>query len=279
MTVFEDIKREIPPLIRGLSFDGSLGLIIHTLGPGPSALVLPSPSKGDSMKETAKAWQTLFDEYVKKERVYPATVGVGELRYGLGTNYDEAVRGEGVSKLPTLPPALTRSDVVRDKVAVVTGGAQGFGEGMVRSLVDHGAFVYVADLNREGAQALASELNYDAMITVAKAVEVNVTDEASVQAMMDTVVSEVGGVDLFISNAGVLRAGSVKTMSLKDFAFVTDVDYTGFFICTKFASRTMAFQNIPSGAYYTDIVTISSKSGLEGSNKNGAYAGDRKSVV
>lgn len=279
MTVFEDIKREIPPLIRGLSFDGSLGLIIHTLGPGPSALVLPSPSKGDSMKETAKAWQTLFDEYVKKERVYPATIGVGELRYGLGTNYDEAVRGEGVSKLPTLPPALTRSDVVRDKVAVVTGGAQGFGEGMVRSLVDHGAFVYVADLNREGAQALASELNYDAMITVAKAVEVNVTDEASVQAMMDTVVSEVGGVDLFISNAGVLKAGSVKTMSLKDFAFVTDVDYTGFFICTKFASRTMAIQNIPSGAYYTDIVTISSKSGLEGSNKNGAYAGAKFGTI
>lgn len=279
MTVFEDIKREIPPLIRGLSFDGSLGLIIHTLGPGPSALVLPSPSKGDSMKETAKAWQTLFDEYVKKERVYPATIGVGELRYGLGTNYDEAVRGEGVSKLPTLPPALTRSDVVRDKVAVVTGGAQGFGEGMVRSLVDHGALVYVADLNREGAQALASELNYDAMITVAKAVEVNVTDEASVQAMMDTVVSEVGGVDLFISNAGVLRAGSVKTMSLKDFAFVTDVDYTGFFICTKFASRTMAIQNIPSGAYYTDIVTISSKSGLEGSNKNGAYAGAKFGTI
>ena len=279
MTVFEDIKREIPPLIRGLSFDGSLGLIIHTLGPGPSALVLPSPSKGDSMKETAKAWQTLFDEYVKKERVYPATVGVGELRYGLGTNYDEAVRGEGVSKLPTLPPALTRSDVVRDKVAVVTGGAQGFGEGMVRSLVDHGAFVYVADLNREGAETLASELNYDAMITVAKAVEVNVTDEASVQAMMDTVISEVGGVDLFISNAGVLKAGSVKTMSLKDFAFVTDVDYTGFFICTKFASRTMAIQNIPSGAYYTDIVTISSKSGLEGSNKNGAYAGAKFGTI
>ena len=184
-----------------------------------------------------------------------------------------------MSKLPTLPPSLTRSDVVRDKVAVVTGGAQGFGEGMVRSLVDHGAFVYVADLNREGAQALASELNYDAMITVAKAVEVNVTDEASVQAMMDTVVSEVGGVDLFISNAGVLRAGSVKTMSLKDFAFVTDVDYTGFFICTKFASRTMAIQNIPSGAYYTDIVTISSKSGLEGSNKNGAYAGAKFGTI
>ena len=279
MTVFEELKREIPPLIRGLSYDGSLGLIVHTLEAGPSALRLPEPAAGDSMKEVAATWQTLFDEYVKKERVYPSTIAVGELRYGLGTNYDEACRGEGVSKLPTLPPTLSRNDVVRDKVVVVTGGAQGFGEGMVRSLVEQGAFVYVADMNSEGAVKLAEELNYEAVITVAKAVTVNVTDEASVQAMIDTIIEEVGGIDLFISNAGVLRAGSVKTMSLKDFAFVTDVDYTGFFICTKFASQVMAIQNIPSNAYFSDIVTISSKSGLEGSNKNGAYAGAKFGTI
>ncbi len=78
---------------------------------------------------------------------------------------------------------------------------------------------------------------------------------------------------MFISNAGVLKAGSVKEMSLKDFQFVTSVDYTGFFICTKFASPLLALQNKATGRYYTDIIGISSKSGLEGSNKNGAYAG------
>lgn len=47
--------------------------------------------------------------------------------------------------------------------------------------------------------------------------------------MIGEIVKDCGGLDVFISNAGVLKAGSVKDMSLKDFAFVTDVDYTGFF--------------------------------------------------
>ncbi len=97
---------------------------------------------------------------------------------------------------------------------------------------------------------------------------------------MNQVAEGTGGLDLFVSNAGVLRAGSVKVMELKDFQFVTNVDYTGFFICTKFASRLMALQNIPpSASYFTDIIAISSKSGLEGSNKNGAYAGAKFGTI
>jgi sorbitol-6-phosphate 2-dehydrogenase len=202
-----------------------------------------------------------------------------DLQYGLGTNYDEAFRAEGVSLLPTLPPSISRADVVRDKIALVTGGAQGFGEGMVRSLVEHGAFVYIADMNADGARKLSDELNWEACITVSKPITVNVTDETSVEAMMNQVAEETGGLDLFVSNAGVLRAGSVKVMDLKDFQFVTNVDYTGFFICTKFASRLMALQNIPSASYFTDIIAISSKSGLEGSNKNGAYAGAKFGTI
>ena len=162
---------------------------------------------------------------------------------------------------------------MKDKVALVTGGAQGFGEGMVRQLAAAGAYVYIADMNVAGAEALASSLNGELGSTRAFALQVNVTDEASVEAMIDAVARTTGGVDIFVSNAGVLKAGSVKEMTLKDFQFVTDVDYTGFFICTKFASRLMAVQNAPTGKYFSDIIGISSKSGLEGSNKNGAYAG------
>lgn len=279
MPTFTDLTKEIPPILRGLTFDGALGLIVHRQGKGKGVLMLEEPKVGDSMKDVAQKWQQSFDEYLAKERIYPPTIQVGAICYSLGTNYDEAVRAEGVSKLATLKPTYSRSDVVRDHVVVVTGGAQGFGEGMVRSFVANGAFVYIADMNEAGAQKLADELNYEAVITVAKAVKVNVTDEASVEAMIDTIIGEVGGIDLFISNAGVLRAGSVKTMSLADFQFVTDVDYTGFFICTKFASSVMAHQNIPSGRYFTDIVAISSKSGLEGSNKNGAYAGAKFGTI
>ncbi len=159
------------------------------------------------------------------------------------------------------------------KVSVVTGGAQGFGEGLVRDLIAAGSTVFIADLNLDGAKKLANELNTKKQQTLAYAVPVNVADEESVEKMVEEIALTVGGIDVFISNAGVLKAGSVKEMSLKDFDFVTSVDYTGYFICTKFVSLLMAEQNKFTNDYLTDIIQINSKSGLQGSNKNGAYAG------
>ena len=91
--------------------------------------------------------------------------------------------------------------------------------------------------------------------------------------MIESIVDECGGLDLFISNAGVLKAGSVKSISLDDFNFVTSIDYTGFFLCTKYAAEAMSIQNKYTGHQFSDIIQINSKSGLSGSNKNGAYAG------
>nr|WP_319472667.1 SDR family NAD(P)-dependent oxidoreductase [uncultured Sphaerochaeta sp.] len=280
-TFTEQINFEIPPVLRGLTFDGQKGLFIHRVTGKKVDLSLPSPQEFASIEEASEAWKKLLDAYTSERKVFPSVIEIAgmDLQYGLGTNYDEALRAEGVSMLPTLSPTFSRADVVRDKVVLVTGGAQGFGEGMVRSLVEHGAFVYIADMNADGAKKLSDELNWEACITVSKPLTVNVTDEKSVEAMMNQVAEETGGLDLFVSNAGVLRAGSVKLMELKDFQFVTNVDYTGFFICTKFASRLMALQNIPSASYFTDIIAISSKSGLEGSNKNGAYAGAKFGTI
>lgn len=277
----EKILQELPAVIRGLTFDGEKGLFVHTTEGKQAFLTLSSVEEGDDVHATSKRWKAELSTYCSKKDLYPAVIGIEgrSIQFGLGTNYDEAVRSEGVSCIASLPPSQKRDDVVRDKIALVTGGAQGFGEGMVRSLSELGAFVYIADMNQKGAEDLAASLNYVACITVAKALYVNVTDEASVEAMMAQVVKETGGLDLFVSNAGVLRAGSVKSMSLKDFQFVTSVDYTGFFLCSKHASIVMALQNIPSEAYFTDLIAISSKSGLEGSNKNGAYAGAKFGTI
>ncbi|NCC66391.1 MAG: SDR family NAD(P)-dependent oxidoreductase, partial [Spirochaetia bacterium] len=213
MTFTDRLAYEIPPLVRGLTFDGQKGLFVHAVTGKKVDLMLNPVS--ESMEETVVQWKRLLDAYTEERRVYPAVIGIGEtdFTYGLGTNYDEAVRAEGVSALPVLPPSDSRSDVVRDKIVLVTGGAQGFGEGMVRSLVEQGSFVYIADMNEQGAKKLADELNYEACITVAKSLAVNVTDETSVEAMMDQVALETGSLDVFVSNAGVLRAGSVKAMS------------------------------------------------------------------
>jgi len=168
-----------------------------------------------------------------------------------------------------------RALVVKNKISLVTGGAQGIGEEIVRNLVASGAIVFIADLNLEGAQKLADAINAEEGRTAALAIKVNVCDEASVEAMFKTIAETSGGLDLCVSNAGVLKAGSVLEQPLADFKFVTDINYTGFFIICKYAGRLLRTQHLTAPDWKTDIVQINSKSGLEGSNKNGAYAGGK----
>jgi sorbitol-6-phosphate 2-dehydrogenase len=168
-----------------------------------------------------------------------------------------------------------RAGVLKNKIALVTGGAQGIGEEIVRNLVAAGALVYIADLNLEGARKLAENINAAEKRTAAMALAVNVADEASVQAMFKAVAESSGGLDLCVSNAGVLKAGSVLEQELADFKFVTEINYTAFFVICKFAGRLMKIQHQASPRWKTDIIQINSKSGLEGSNRNGAYAGGK----
>ena len=84
-----------------------------------------------------------------------------------------------------------------------------------------------------------------------------------------------GGLDLFVSNAGLLRAGSVVTQAEAEFEIVTKVNYTGYFLCVKHAAPIMAVQHQADPSYTGDIIQINSKSGLVGSNRNGAYAGGK----
>lgn len=245
---------EIAPLLRGLTFDGEKGDIVV------SCDSVEQPDLTCTLDE-------LSEKFTKGTRSVVIENNGGFL---LGEDYDDAVKGTSdVSKI------TGRAGTINNKVCVVTGGAQGFGEGIVRALIKNGAIVFIADMNVDGAKKLAESLNAEIGRTKAFGVGVNVTDEDSVQSMVNEIVETVGGIDLFVSNAGVLKAGSVKEMTLKDFEFVTDVNYVGFFLCTKYTAPVMELMNKPSGKYFTDIITISSKSALEGSNKNGAYAGSK----
>jgi len=169
--------------------------------------------------------------------------------------------------------ARTRPDTqgrLAGKISLVTGSAQGFGRGIAEELVREGAHVVIADLNEPLANEAAKELGERAA-----ACRVDVTDEASVAAMVGFCVERFGGLDVYISNAGVLKAGSLDEMEKKDFEFVTSVNYTAYFTGVRYASRIMRAQHeADPGAFY-DIIEINSKSGLEGSNKNFAYAGGK----
>jgi sorbitol-6-phosphate 2-dehydrogenase len=104
---------------------------------------------------------------------------------------------------------------------------------------------------------------------------INVTSSESIAAALHQVVRKYGGFDVLISNAGVLKAESVKSQSEKDFDFVTSVNYKGYFFVTQKAAPVMAIQHLARPDYMADIIQINSKSGLVGSNKNGAYAGSK----
>jgi sorbitol-6-phosphate 2-dehydrogenase len=165
--------------------------------------------------------------------------------------------------------------VVRGRIALVTGGAQGFGEEIARGLAASGALVFIADVNLAGARKLASELNEAAGRTAAIAVGVDVSDESSVEAAFALAAGSAGGIDLVVSNAGILNASSVLDQDLAAFRKVTDVNYTGFLLVAKHAGRVMRRQSRIAPRWRADIIQINSKSGLEGSNKNGAYAGSK----
>ena len=160
---------------------------------------------------------------------------------------------------------------ISGRVALVTGGAQGFGAEIAKGLVEQGCFVYIADLNGDGAAAKCVELGRDRTHPIT----VNVGDEDSVAAMTAEVERVTGGLDLVISNAGIVRAGSVLQQDLAAFKLSTDINYVAFFLVTKHLGGLLARQSATAPGWLTDIIQINSKSGLVGSNKNGAYAGSK----
>ncbi len=156
------------------------------------------------------------------------------------------------------------------KIVVVTGAAQGFGKGIAEELYKEGASIVIADMNLPLAEQVAKEMGERAA-----AIGVNVSDEDSVAEMVGKTVEIFGGIDLMLANAGVVRSGPLATFEKKDFDFVTNINYTGLFLCCKYAAIIMQAQHEADPNAMFDIVAVSSKSGLEGSNKNFAYAGSK----
>jgi sorbitol-6-phosphate 2-dehydrogenase len=159
-------------------------------------------------------------------------------------------------------------EVLQGKIAIVTGGAQGLGESICHRLAREGAHVVVADLNLGGAQRVVAEIEAQSDRR-AVAVEVDVTDEPQVAAMIERAVDEFARLDILVSNAGILISGPVDEFPAEQWRAVIEVNLVGYFLCAKHAARVMKAQR--GGV----IVQINSKSGKKGSYRNSAYAASK----
>ncbi len=239
----------------------------------PKVVCLPDQTlfaAGQTLAE-ALGVKTTIENALKIEKLSLAFAGARYLepaQYG----FIEGWEAESYRRAVT---AVANPGRLQQRVCLVTGGAQGFGLGIAEYLAANDAIVVIADLNAQGAAATAQELCKKHGPGRAFAVAVNIADEASIEAMFASITRVCGGLDLLVANAGVLKAGSVLAMEKKDWDFVTNVNYTGYFLCVKHAAKIMARQIVQGCGKWSDIVQVNSKSGLEGSNKNGAYAGSK----
>ncbi len=167
------------------------------------------------------------------------------------------------------------STALVNKIVAVTGGAQGFGRGIVEGLLKLGAYVQLIDVNEAVGQAVVTDLEkagHRGKVLFSKA---DITKPEQIKTAVAAAIHAFGGVDVLISNAGVLKAGPLHELEEKEFDLVTAVNYKGFYLCTRYFMEPMKIQHAFNPAMFMDIIQINSKSGLVGSNKNFAYAGGK----
>ncbi|KIF79616.1 short-chain dehydrogenase [Streptomyces sp. 150FB] len=150
------------------------------------------------------------------------------------------------------------------RVALVTGAGSGIGKAIAHRLVAEGACVVVADLNADGASAVADELGGP---DKAVAVTVDVTDEEQIKAAFDSAVLAFGGVDLVVNNAGISISKPLLETTARDWDLQHDIMARGSFLVSREAARVMTEQKTGG-----DIIYIASKNSVFAGPNNIAYS-------
>ena len=126
---------------------------------------------------------------------------------------------------------------LNDKVAIVTGAGRGNGRGVAMALADHGAAVMVCDINEENAKNVAKEINESGGKAIAAYCDV--TDPASVDAMVQKTLDELGPITTLINNAGVIYWKDFFEQTLEAFQREVKIDLESVFICTKAVANSL----------------------------------------
>lgn len=157
---------------------------------------------------------------------------------------------------------------INERVAVVTGGAQGLGRAICERLMQEGCKVVIGDIQEEVVVKTAAEISAQ-LGGEAIGVKVDVTKESEVENLLAKAVERFGRVDIAVANAAILIAEEITEADAAKWFKVIEVNLYGYFLFAKHAAIQMKKQG--KGA----IVQINSKSGKKGSFKNSAYAASK----
>lgn len=153
------------------------------------------------------------------------------------------------------------------KVAFVTGGAGAIGSETCRRFASEGAQVVITDLNLEGAEKVASEINEQYGEGRAIAIKMDVTSEEEVQAAFDYAALTFGGVDIIVNNAGLATGNPIDETSLNEWNLNMNVLGTGYFLVARAAFRQMKQQGIGGS-----MVFVGSKNSIYAGKNAAAYS-------
>lgn len=158
-----------------------------------------------------------------------------------------------------------------NRVALVTGAAQGIGLKIAEVLAAEGAFVYAADFNREALEKAVEGLRAAGL--QAERILLNVADRASCEEAVEKIVGEKGRLDLLVNNAGITRDSLLMRMKPEDWDAVLAVNLTGAFQLTQLALKPMMAQR------FGRIVNIASVVGLMGNAGQANYVASKAGIV
>lgn len=162
--------------------------------------------------------------------------------------------------------------MLENKRAVITGAAQGLGLAIAERLLTEGCRAVLADVQEGPTQAAVQTLAQQYGAGRVSGVKCDVTSEADVAGLVAHAQQRLGGIDVFVANAGILISGAITEFDVAKWRKVIDVNLVGQMLCMKHSLKAMP---TPGGSY----IQINSKSGKKGSFKNSAYAASKFGAI
>lgn len=159
---------------------------------------------------------------------------------------------------------------LKNKVAIVTGGARGIGKAISELFAQEGATVIIWDLLDEG-KSVANTITEKGQ--KAEFINISVTDKVAIEAETERIHKKYGKIDILINNAGITRDRTLHKMSESEWDAVIDVNLKGVFLCTQVVSQYM------KEAGYGRIVSAASNVGLRGNFGQTNYAATKAGVI